>query len=161
MQNPELSASVAEAFPFVEKPAGTDIQFHKDDCYECEYLREELGRYGQTLDAKGIRTIHCEWSCLSAAGWVWALPSYLRFCVDKAAETCQDETEFLIYNLGQKEEFEAETLERLSKLSRSQLECLLSVIEWWNSSDYWIEYCGEDVQRADHFVRDYLANIPD
>ena len=153
MNSDDLKKEIEKFFPFVDKPRGIELSFHKDDCLHCKYLREELEQFeDRELDEDGIREIYSEMSCLSAKGWEWAFPSYLRFCLKQEPRLQANETEFLIYNLAPQPEYEKETSDRLSGFSKAQLRCLLEVVSWWQSSEYWSDYCGEDLARASKFI---------
>jgi hypothetical protein len=152
MQSEVLLQEIERAFPFVKKPEGIDISFHKDDCLHCKSLREDLQQYQEEfLPPKGIREIYSEMSCLSAEGWRWALPSYLRFCVNN--QPAKDETEFLIYNLGPEEKHHEETIIRLSKLSEEQIYCLVSFLQWCQGNEYWSKYCLSNIEQGIEFLR--------
>lgn len=101
MKTQKLKILVEESFPFVDKPKGTDLSFHRDGCARCHFLRKDLESHvGRELSSSGIREIFSEMSCLSSEGWLWAFPAYLRLCLKQNASVQSDETEFLIYNLG-------------------------------------------------------------
>lgn len=126
MNKEELSKEIEECFPYLEKPIGSELSFHGEGCHQCYFLRADLEEYkGKELPPDAIRHIHQELTCLSASGYSWVLPSYLRFCLTDLAAYNQMETEFLIYNLGPKEEFQPDTLKRLSELNKRQINCLL------------------------------------
>jgi hypothetical protein len=96
-------------------------------------------------------------SCLSAKGWAWALPYYLPFCLTPEAEYNQMETEFLIYNLVPKKEFEADTHAHLSALSRQQVECLIHFIQWLKTHPKWSTYCPKEIDEALVFLHRILG----
>ena len=131
MGTAELLSEVESEFPFVSKPQGIALSFHKDKCDLCEYLRSDLETVtGKELSREALRDIYNEMSCLSAEGWRWALPSYLRHCLGASGSYDDSETEFLIYNLGPLPEHQAETLQHLAALSNEQLGCLIHFLEW-------------------------------
>ncbi len=153
MNEQALKNEIEHVFPFIEKPQGISISFHEDDCSQCGYLREDLSVYlDPELPMEGIRDIHQEMSCLSAEGWRWALPSYLRFCFTKEAVENGMETEYLIYNLSPAAKHEAETTERLSALSDDQISCLKHFLEWCKEHEYWAEYCPSEIEAGIEFV---------
>ena len=79
-------------FPFVDKPKGIALSFHKKDCHQCKELREDLEDFkGQQLPPKTIRYIHQELSCLSAEGWCWVLPSNQINCLISFLKWCRDQ----------------------------------------------------------------------
>lgn len=142
------------AFPPVPKPVGDAISFHADDCANCQLVREHLSQYdGPYLPDDAIRYLFDELSCLSAAGFRWVLPSYLRRCL--ALESGYDalETEFLIYNLAPGPEYEDEARARLSDLSQSQLRCVQHFVEWCQTDPHWASYCSAELEKAASFVR--------
>lgn len=138
MNTEHLRKEIEPAFTFVEKPNGLSLSFHKDDCHQCGYLRDDLAQYkGKELPPEGIREIHQEMSCLSAQGWRWALPSYLRYCLTEEAGYDQLEIEFLIYNLAPELKYQLETKRRLSALSQDQILCLINFLEWCKVHEHW------------------------
>ena len=153
MDSENLIKEIELVFPFVERPKGIQVSFHKVDCYQCLYLRQEMERYpGTELPKEALRYLHNELSCLSAKGWAWVLPSYLRYCVT-ADETYDGmETEFLIYNLSPDLKFQKETMQRLSLLNREQITCLIHFIEWCEEHEHWSNYCPKEIIRAKHFL---------
>ena len=149
----ELEPAISEEFPFIPMPEKESLKFHSHGCLECDYLANDLD-YVRCKEINGevIRLIHREMFCLSAAGWCWALPHYLRFCLTPEAEYNRMETEFLIYNLGPAEQFEEESKERFSLLSQRQISCLLLFLEHLEQSPHWSEYCPENIARARKFI---------
>lgn len=138
--------------PMVQKPPARSIMFHESGCFQCEYVRSDLEQYTEpSLPDEAIRYLHNDMSCLSAAGWRWALPSYLKRCITQDLHD-PIETEFLIYNLSPGEEHKAESEQRLSKLSLEQLDCLVHFIEWCNEHPHWSEYCPEEISMAFEFL---------
>ena len=153
MTSAELLAEVSKVFPHVEKPKGLELSFHKDACSLCQYLRRDLQAFsGRELPARGLRIIYNEMSCLSAAGWRWALPSYLRRCLAATGTYDDYETEFLIYNLGPKSEHQAETIQRLADLNDEQIACLVHFLGWCAVHPHWSDYCPDSIARAQSFL---------
>ena len=153
MNTNELRNEIERLFPFVPKPEGSSLPFHKDECFECEHVRMYLAEYeGSELPPKAIRWIYQEMSCLSADGWRWVLPSYLRYCLTQEASSSDIETEFLIYNLGPSERFKDETLNRLSMFNSDQIKCLIGFLLWCKNQEHWAIYCPEDIDRAIDFL---------
>jgi hypothetical protein len=153
METNELLAEIRRAYPVVEMPKKRGLRFHAEGCVQCQYLSDYLDEHrGQPIDGEIIRYMHQEMSCLSAAGWAWALPHYLPFCLTPEAEYNQMETEFLIYGLGPRDEHKTEAKERLSALSDPQIDCLKSFLGWLSVHPKWSEYCPEDISRAERFL---------
>lgn len=155
MKTEILIQEIENCFPYVEKPQGLALPFHKNGCHQCEFLVEDLELYKeQQIPEKGIREAYTEMSCLSAKGWRWVLPSYLRLCV-LSVEECRDFTEFLIYNLSPAEAHKAGAKERLSELNQEQLNCILSFLNWCQTSGHWVsKYCPENVAQAVVFINE-------
>ncbi len=152
----QLLREVEEIFPFVDKPLGLELSFHKDDCYSCTALREELEPYnGKEIPPNALRLIHQEMSCLSAKGWSWVLPSYLRYCLTKGARNNEMEIEFLIYNFGPDDEYVCHVLERLSDLSEGQIRYLEKFFSWLEGQIQWSKYHREDIEKAIEFLRNF------
>ena len=152
MDTVALLEEIDRVFPLVAKPSGDLIMFHQSGCYECEGVRNDLEQYSEpSLPDNAIRYLHNDMTCLSADGWRWVLPSYLKRCV---TQDLYDpvETEFLIYNLSPNEKYEAETKQRLSKLSQEQLACLVHFIEWCENHPHWSEYCAAEIPKAIEFL---------
>jgi hypothetical protein len=156
-----LLREIERVFPFVEMPPKGELVFHQNDCAECDDLREDIEQCRETeISSKFIRLIHQELSQLSAASWRWVLPHYLRYCLTADAEYSRMEVEFLVYSLGPADEFQKDTVERLSKLSQKQMDCLIKFLQWCLSRQYWKEYCGEDIERAIRFLSSLGTNVP-
>jgi hypothetical protein len=159
METNTLINEIESVFPEVEMPEGLALSFHKDDCFECEYLRNDLEEYrGKEISGEVIRLLHQELSCLSADGWRWILRHYLKFCLTPEAEYNQMETEFLIYNLGPDEKFEEETLQRLSGLNQAQLNCIVHFLEWCAEHPFWKDYFPENIAKALSFIQSIKAH---
>jgi hypothetical protein len=159
MNTEALLAEVERVFPFVDKPDGLDLRFHKDDCAHCQFLAEDLEAFpGKELPPPALRNICNEMSCLSALGWRWALPSYLRHCL-KVTDTYDDmETEFLIYSLGPAPEHQPDAIQCLSALNREQVHCLVHFLEWCSVHPHWSSYCSNNIPAAIHFVSGLRPN---
>ena len=158
MKTETVLSHVEQVFGFIKKPRGNSISFHKNDCLQCKFLRQELQPYkDMELPYQGIFCVFQDMSCLSAKGWRWVLPSYLRYCLTKEAEISGMETEFLIYNLGPNIGHQTETLERLSDLNQEQINCLLNFLFWCREHDYWSKYYLSDIKRAIGFIQKLRA----
>jgi len=154
MNTADLVKEVEDVFPSISKPQGLDLTFHKTGCDECMYVRQDMeGITGAELPFKTLRYLHDEWSCLSAKGWRWVLPSYLKHCLTVDSTYDDMETEFLIYNLGPELKYQKDTLERLSLLNQAQIECLIHFLQWCEVHPHWSEYCPEDIAQALAFMR--------
>ncbi len=153
MKAETLMQEIEAAFPYVDKPKGLALSFHKDDCWHCRELREDLEPYsGKEVPAEVIRYMHQDMSCLSAQGWLWALPSYLRVCIAQEGDYDAMETEFLIYNFAPKEEHQEETRQRFSAFNRAQVQCLVHFLEWCGEKEHWSQYCPEDISTGIAFL---------
>ena len=158
MKSETILDIVERSFTFVEKPKGRSISFHKNDCWQCDSLREDLLQYkGRELPVEAIRCLHQEMSCLSASGWRWVLPSFLRYCITKEAEESGMETEFLIYNLSPAPEYQDEARIRLSALNKEQINCLLSLMLWCKENEYWSTYYPNEIHNAIGFIQSLRA----
>lgn len=153
MNTEHLKEEIESVFPFVKKPKGLELSFHKDDCHQCAYLRDDLEEYqDKELPPEAIRHIHQEMSCLSEQGWYWALPSYLRYSLAAETQHNQMEIEFLIYNLSPELEHQAETANRLSALDNKQMQCLLHFLEWCQQHEKWGQYCPDEISSGIEFL---------
>ena len=158
MNTEQLLNEIEKVFPLVDKPKGIDISFHKDDCYECSYLRNDLKKYkNKSLPKEAITCIYNDMSSLSANGWRWVMPSYLKYSVLSEASYANTETEFLFYNLGPEEKYKKETIERLSSFNKNQIYCLIHFLEYCLNNKHWLEYCGNDINRAIDFLSNEMA----
>ncbi len=148
-----LIKEIESVFPFIKKPAGLEVSFHKVDCYDCLCLQREMEKYpNQELPKNALRWLHNEWSCLSAKGWAWVLPSFLRYCVISNETSDGSETEFLIYSLAPELKYEKDTINRLTELNKEQISCLIHFIEWFEAQEEWANYCPEEMLRAKRFL---------
>jgi len=153
MNTEALVIKLEADFPFVDKPVDRSICFHTDECYQCSYLIDDLLIYkGREIPPQAIRCVHQEMSCLSAKGWRWVLPSYLRYCLTDEARYNEMETEFLIYNLAPSDEYKADTLQRLSGLNKSQINCLIEFLNWCKQQESWKDYCLEEIEQGIIFL---------
>ena len=154
-----LAAEIDLAFPIEEMPPGRELPFQTLDHFEAEHLVNDLEHFrGRPVDGAAIRLVHQEMSHLSAKGWRWILPHYLRFCLTAEAEYNRMETEFLIYSLGPDLPFQRDTLQRLSLLTAVQIECLVHFLEWCFADEYWRNYCPNQITKAVDFLRASLAS---
>ena len=157
MKTEYLAQELEKVFPFIEKPKGIDLSFHKDDCFHCRYLRNDLKDFkGNQLSKDGIRELYNDMSCLSASGWAWVFPSYLRLCLNQEASYFANETEFLIYNLGPEKKYKEETMQRLSCFSSQQLKCILHFIGWWQNNEHWAQFCDRELEQANEFISELI-----
>ena len=148
-----LLDEVERSFGFVAKPRADAISFHDTACDLCSYLRQDLLPYkDEQLPYEAIRCVHQEMSCLSATGWRWVLPSYLRYCLTEAAQVSEMEIEFLIYNLAPSAKHQPDTLKRLSALNQMQISCVLSFLRWCENHKKWSAYCPAEIQQAIEFI---------
>ncbi|EFK97618.1 conserved hypothetical protein, partial [sediment metagenome] len=104
------------------------------------------------LPVAAVRYLFDELTTLSPKGMEWVLPSYLR-CILEAQENLDSSTEYLIYNLAPEPEYEQETSERLSRLSDEQIQCLIKLVQHWQQSERWREYCPKELDRALQFLQ--------
>jgi len=152
MNSEVLIQEIEKAFPYIKKPQGLELSFHKDECPHCYYLRKEMEQYDEAIPKEGLRWLHNELSCLSAKGMQWVLPSLLKYCVSTNGVSDGSETEFLIYHLSPKLEYQKDTIQQLSKLSKIQLDCLESFIKWCKNDEHWSRYCGNEIEHASNFL---------
>ncbi len=152
-QAAELVEKINRVFPPTSKPADTDLIQHDTACVQCAWTGTHLEPFeGPILPFKALRGLHMEMSCLSAAGWRWALPSFLRYSL--AGPHHDDlETESMIYFLGGVETSQPEARAGLALFDRSQLDCVLRVLEWCSTNPHWSNYCGSEAKRAVAFMK--------
>ena len=153
MKSEALLAEIQSAFPVVAMPSKADLPFDLERGGLDEYLANELDELrGKRVDGAVIRHVQQEMSCLSAKGWAWILPHYLRYCLTEEAEHNEMETEFLIYHLGPDQKFQADARKRLSLLNSQQIQCLIHFMQWLKSHPHWIAYLLADIDRAIAFL---------
>ncbi|MFZ2725174.1 MAG: DUF6714 family protein [Methylococcaceae bacterium] len=153
MNTNSLLKEIQSVFTFVDMPNGNDLVFHKNGCFECNGLQNDIEDYrNKEITGEVIRLVHQELSSLSAKGWRWILPYYLRFCLTSDAEYNRMETEFLIYNLRPSLEFQQDTVTRLSILNKDHINCLIHFLMWCEGQQYWRDYCLEDIKMAKSFL---------
>ncbi|MFZ6721720.1 DUF6714 family protein [Undibacterium sp. Ji49W] len=154
MDSKALFDEIELALPEVPMPINAELTFHKTDCLQCEYLRNELEENrDKEITGKLIRYLHMELSCLSSASWRWILPHYLKFSLTPEAVRNTFETQSIIFNLGPDPAFQADTKVRLSSLNQKQITCLVHFLEWLKNHTHWNEYCPEDIDGALKFMR--------
>lgn len=109
-----LIEEIDRILPPIPKPADTELVEHPSGCLQCSYVRDDLRKYdGQRLPHLPLRGLHMEMTCLSAAGWRWALPSFLSYSLSGPHHD-DIETEFMIYFLGGVESSQPEARARLA-----------------------------------------------
>ena len=153
MDSSELLRKIESLFPLIDKPARHEISTHNDDCMECRYVRKESAKYDMEISTEGLRWFHNELSLFSGKGLVWVLTSLLRYCVSVDDTYDGVETEYLIYHLSPAKEYESNTISQLDAFSRDQIDCLISFICWCKNHQYWKDYCLEDIEKAEHFLK--------
>lgn len=153
MELDDLLKLIENAFPYIDKPKLENIPAHNDSCLDYEFVLKKLDKYsGPTLPAEAISYLCDEMNTLSAEATQWVLPSYLRIAISTSAP--HDRVpEFLIYNLGPDGESEKETRQRLALLTTPQIDCLLSVLRYWQKHPHWGEYCPDDLCKAVAFLK--------
>jgi hypothetical protein len=152
----DLITEINRVFPSVAKPADHDLVVHANDCVQCEWTAKHLSQFtGPILPRDALRGLKSEMSCLTTAGWRWALPSFLRNCLsdETISPIDDDETEFMIYFLGGVETSQSDATAALRPLSDAQISCIVHVLEWCGANPQWSEYCGGDIERAIRFLR--------
>ena len=152
MNTEKLLIEIDKTFPFVKKPQGLELSFHKDDCPHCYYLRNDMEKYSEQIPKEGLSWLHNELSCLSSKGLLWVLPSLLRYCVQTNDTYDGLETEFLIYHLSPDLKYQKDTIKQLSLFSNEQIGCLKMFIGWCKNHEHWSEYCSEEISRAIMFL---------
>jgi hypothetical protein len=149
----ELLLEIESILPPVSKPSGSNLSFHPTECMQCEFLRNDLKEYdGQVLPERAIRWLRGELTLLSAQGWRWVMPSYLKHCVTQDPNYDPMETEFLIYSLGPDQEHEEDAVKRLADFTQAQLQLLSHFLEWCAEHPHWSVYCPDDVAKAQSFM---------
>lgn len=151
-----IKEEILNTFEFIAKPKQGAFVAHRDNCSECQYLREAMDSYNEMeLPPQALRYLHTELSCLSAVGFQWVFPSYLRYCVSDVAILYREdhlETEFLIYHLSPELKFQSDLIRKLSILESNQINCLISFIEWCQGCEWWAEYCPDNLSKAHDFL---------
>ena len=148
-----LIGEIDRIFPAVVKPADNDLVEHPVDCVQCSWVRNHLRPFdGPILPREALRGLHDDMSCLTAAGWRWAVPSFLRHCLS-GPHIDDIETEFMIYFLGGVEASEPDIAARLASFDDAQISCLCHVLEWCTTHPHWSDYCADNVARALMFLR--------
>jgi hypothetical protein len=156
LENSSLTSFLDEitiSFPQEEMPSKEKLCIHRDNCRTCADLRDDLDETrGKEITGDVFRIIHQELSCLSAKGWRWILPYYLRYCLSEEGQESQMETEFLIYQLSPSDEFKDDSIKRFAFLQQNQIECLLHFLDRCSAHPYWNEYFTEDLNKAKYFL---------
>jgi len=142
------------AFPPQEMPEKADILFYENYSLEKESLLEDIEEFrGKNPNADLIRLIHQELSYLSAKFWRWVLPTYMKFCLSPDGKYSSMETQFLIFNLNPRLEFQAKTRKRLSALSAPQIECVIQFLELLSIDEFWQAQCPDEISGAIKFLK--------
>ena len=152
--NPLLN-EIASAFPLVDiPPRGNVMSIAASQYPSSDDLLRDIEEFRvRTVSEELIRAVYLELHNLSAEGWSWILPYYLRYCLGDDMENFRTELEFLIYKLDPKKEFLKTATENLSLMSKRQIECLIKVVQWCMSDQHWSKYFPENLQGAMRFLQ--------
>ncbi|WAF87349.1 hypothetical protein NRL37_07785 [Metapseudomonas otitidis] len=154
MDRLELLDELDRMLPPVDKPEGPDLSFHPSGCDACDMLRTELAIWpGRKLPMEALFWLHDDMSSLSAAGWRWALPSYLRLVLESPPDEINLLLGFLILNLNPSPAYREDTRTRLGALDAQQLGLLLRFMQWCGEQP-WLLAWGEDIDQACSFLDD-------
>ncbi len=150
----DLLRKIELAFPFVEMPPSWSLisNLATQRAGGAELLHELEEYRGRPIDSELLRSIHQDLHSLSAEGWSWILPHYLRFCMSEAGLDSRAELEFLIYKLDPQPDFHQETVTNLRLLTKRQIKCLIDIVRWCMRDEWFSEYFPEDLQGAMRFL---------
>jgi hypothetical protein len=152
-----LRREIEELFPMVSTPDPIEQVLHDPQCPECSELANDLHSSPYCLGGALVRKLHQELSHLSATGWKWLLPIYLRYCLSDEAIYNRFETEFLIFNLSPSARFEEDTRRRLELITGEQLQVLIDLLTWLYSDEYWEDRWGERIKGGVNFLTSLRA----
>ena len=154
MNRQTLSELVDRCFPFIPKPKRHEIPFHTQGCAQCRLTVETLDIYNdEQLPKAAIKQIFDQLCTLSAKATAWVYPSYLRVAL-QSTEPYDTIPEFLIYNLSPADKHKANTQQRLAMLNKNQIECLIEIMIYWQNTEHWRDYCGDDLKKAVQFLKE-------
>lgn len=127
----QLGVELDVLFPFVEKPAASQLMYFDDGDRASRIVRGHMEQYkGPSLPKYAVLYMHDELSNLSGQGMAWYLPSLLgallRSDGDEETLACH-----LIDDLDRDDAGHWQSVKvRYGCLSRAQLDCLRSVLEF-------------------------------
>ncbi|WP_141291854.1 DUF6714 family protein [Ideonella azotifigens] len=131
---------------------------HDPKCPECSELVNDLQSTPCCVGGELIRKLYQELSHLSATGWMWILPIYLRYCLSDEAIYNRFETEFLIFNLSPNEIFKGDVRGRLAFITDDQLQVLIDLLIWLHSDEYWEDRWGGRIMAGVDFLTKLKAD---
>ncbi len=147
----ELTDCINRAFELVDFPLKDDLV--DGSLSEQDYgvdVATDLERWRSKIPDKSLlREMHQELRKLSPSATRWIVPHYLRYAVTNEAKYSRMETSFFVLSLIPRREGEDRQIaQRLSSLSRKQIECMTKVLEHLNADSEWAEDMGEDIESA-------------
>ncbi|AXI04332.1 DUF6714 family protein [Aquirhabdus parva] len=151
-----LLKEINDVFPDSPMPDTSELTVHQKDCELCDDVRRYLNVYRHlSVDNKLIRFLHQNLYELSPLAFRWVLPHYLKYCLTEDWAYAQEETYFLVFNLGPAPQLENDTLIRFAALNDKQINCLIDFLSWCTGVEDCIDI-EDDINRAFAFLKKLL-----
>lgn len=159
MRTDLLLKEIDEVFPVMLMPASAELTDHQEDCESCDDVRHYLNAYRDIeVDKTLIRFLRQNLYQLSPMTFRWFLPHYLKYCLSSDWADAQEETYFLVYNLGSDPQFESDAYLRLSVLNAAQINCLISFLKWCTGVEDCVDI-EEEIDKAVDFLKKLFSKF--
>lgn len=116
-------------------------------------LADEIQEYEArpvTMDL--LRLVHQSLRKLSPDAYLWFVPHYLKLCLTDEGRYSRFEAEFFVYSLSPAGESDTSIEVRLSALKAGQIRCIVEVLSWMLTDEFWGVHCPEQIRSALEFL---------
>ena len=123
-------------------------------------LADEIQEYEArpvTIDL--LRLAHQNLRKLSPDAYLWFVPHYLKLCLTDEGKYSSFEAEFFVYSLSPAGESDTSIDIRLSALNADQIRCIVEVLSWMLTDEFWGVHCPEQIHSALEFLEKKGARL--
>jgi hypothetical protein len=149
----ELLKMLHSAFPAMSLPTFTEmIEFSGEKTMCANFVNElELYRF-KDVNEELIRSSRLELFCLCPNALKWILPHYLEYCIASERRLSDEYVESLVYFFNPEPERFSDAQKRISSLTESQLECVVTLFRLKVEGDEWFQVMLDEFNGAINFV---------
>jgi hypothetical protein len=166
---------IRAAFPDMPMPPLDEmLEFAGEKTMGAMFIRDIDKCRFTKIDDDIIRLSRLEFYYLSPKAIRWFLPHYLTYCITAEPRLTEELVEFLTYYFNPSPESLKDRLERISALSKENLECIQKFFEWqinskhlfvagrqWSPErlEFWLETEFEEMKSAIGFCDKAINNL--
>jgi hypothetical protein len=171
----EMLQEIQSAFPNMPMPPLDEmLEFAGEKTMGAMFIRELDRCRFTSIEDDIIRLSRLEFYYLSPNVIRWFLPHYLTYCITAETRLTEELVEFLTYYFNPSPESLEDRMERISALSKENLECIQKFFEWQISSrhqfgesqrwsperlEFWFETEFEEMKIAIKFCNKAISNL--